>query len=121
MSCDLDGINSEIKSVTMNIAEHEGKISEMRATIADMEQIKADCLAAKPAAGTGKGIGAGWAAQHSGTAPVIASHRSGATGQGTSNTGVFTGVGTGAQRPSEGGRRTRRSKSRKMRSRKMRR
>jgi hypothetical protein len=131
MSCDLSEIDMEITQVKNSIAVAEATIQSLdgsKAHLAELEAIKANCIknaAGRPkGTGTGKGIGAAWAAMHPGTNIVEASHRSGATGKGTSNTGVFEG--TAGSRALEGGRRTRRSKkmrskSRRSKSRRMRR
>lgn len=126
MSCDLVEIESEIAQIKKSIEVAEATVNALqqnREQLAELETIKAKCITnaagAPKGMGTGRGIGAAWAASHSGIAPIVASHRSGATGKGTSNTGVFTG--TAGSRAIEGGRRTRRSKMRsKMRSKKMR-
>jgi hypothetical protein len=122
MSCDLAEINGEIEQMRQSIAVAEATVNSLpqtKAQLAELETMKRDCEAAaaakKPA---GKGVGAAWAASHTGTAPIVASHRSGAVGKGTSNTGVFSGL--------LGGRRTRRSKAKRSKakrskSRKMRR
>ncbi len=103
----IESRNEETVRLQESRNAETAKLEEM---VADMEKIKADCVAkAAKHVGTGKGIGAGWAKMYPGTDAVNASHRSGA-----SNTGVFS-----AALPypkSTGGRRARRSKTRKMRS-----
>jgi hypothetical protein len=121
MSCDLSEIDMEITQVKNSIAVAEATIQSLdgnKAQLAELEAIKANCI--KNAAGSDQNSVLGRARAYEKANPgkkaIIASHRSGATGQGTANLGVFEG--TAGSRALEGGRRTRRSK--KMRSKKMR-
>ena len=121
MSCDISESEGEIKGVEMAIEKRNQETARLHEMVADMEKIKADCLAkaakpaAKPAINSVAARSAAWALANPGPAPKVATHRSGYSGnkKRTANDAAYLGT--------SGGRRTRRSKTRSKTRSKMRR